>query len=83
MVGASLRHQRPAPLKVRIVAMRKSAQAAEKARKDTRDHGYTVAQDTLEATGYVLILTTLTETAADAAEILELYRLRWQIGVSS
>ena len=70
------------PLKVRIVAMRKSAQAAEKARKDTRDHGYTVAQDTLEATGYVLILTTLTETAAEAAEILELYRLRWQIEIA-
>lgn len=74
------------PLKVRIVAMRKSAPAAEKARrkarKAARDHGYTVAQDTLEAADYVLILTTLTETAADAAEILELYRLRWQIEIA-
>ncbi len=70
-------------LTVRIVAMRKSPQAAEKARrkarKDARDHGYTVAHETLEAADYVLILTTLSETAADAAEILELYRLRWQI----
>ncbi len=70
-------------LTVRIVAMRKSAQAAEKARrkarKDARDHGYTVVHETFEAAEYVLILTTLSEEAADAAEILELYRLRWQI----
>ncbi len=70
-------------LTVRIVAIRKSpaagAKARRKARKDARDHGYTVAQETLEAADYVLILTTLPEAAADAAEILELYRLRWQI----
>ncbi len=77
---------RPA-LKVRIVAMRKSVQAAEKARrkarKDARDHGYTVAAETLEAADYVLILTTLTATAADRTEILARYRLRRPIGVSS
>lgn len=76
---------RPA-LTVRIVAMRKSPQAAEqarrKARKGARDHGYTVAQETLEAADYVLIVTTLSEAAADAAEILELYRLRWQIEIA-
>ncbi|MDA8195269.1 MAG: transposase [Thermaerobacter sp.] len=70
-------------LQVRIVAVRKSLHAAEqarrKARKDARDHGYPVAQETLEAADYVFILTTLPETAADAAEILKLYRLRWQI----
>ena len=60
---------RPA-LTVRIVAMRKSPQAAEKARRTARDHGYTVAQETLEAADHVLIVTTLTEAAADAAEIL-------------
>jgi len=74
------------PITVRIVAMRKSLQAAEKARRkarqDARDHGYTVAQETLEAADYVLVLTTLSETAADAAEILELYRLRWQIEIA-
>ncbi len=70
-------------LRVRIVAIRKSPAAAEKARrkarKDARDQGHTVSEATLEAADYVLILTTLPETAADAAEILELYRLRWQI----
>ncbi len=62
-------HGRPA-LKVRIVALRQSPQAAAKARRttrqETRDPGYPVAQETL-----------------DAAEFLELYRLRWPIGVSS
>lgn len=71
------------PLRLRVVAMRKSLPAAEqarrKARKDARDHGHTVSAATLEAADYVLIVTTLSETAASAAEILELYRLRWQI----
>lgn len=61
-------------LQVRIGAMRQSPPAAEqarrKARKDARDQGDTVAQETLEAADSVLILTTLTDTAADAAEIL-------------
>ena len=76
---------RPA-LRVRIVAMRKSAPAAEKARrtarKDARNHGHTVSQATLDAADYVLILTTLDAAEADAAEILELYRLRWQIEIA-
>ncbi len=38
-----------------------------------------VAAATLEAADYVLILTTLPDTVASATEILELYRLRWQI----
>ena len=73
-------------LRVRIVAIRKSPAAAEKARrtarKDARDHRHTVSQATLEAADYVLILTTLPEAKADAAEILELYRLRWQIEIA-
>jgi IS4 transposase len=68
-------------LTVRIVALRKSPQAAaqarRKARKAARNHGHTVAHETWEAADYVVILTTLSETAADAAEILELYYLRW------
>lgn len=73
-------------LRVRIVAMRKSASAAEKARrtarKEARNHGHTVSQATLDAADYVLILTTLSAAEADAAEILELYRLRWQIEIA-
>ena len=83
VVGATPGRQRATPLRLRVVAIRKSPAAAEKAqrkaRKDAKDHGHTVSEETLEACDYVLILTTLSETAADAAEILELYRLRWQI----
>lgn len=75
-------HTRPA-LPVRIVALRKSRAAGEKARRkarrDARRHGHTVARETLIAADYVFVLTTLTATAADRTEILELYRLRWQI----
>ena len=71
---------------VRIVAMRKSAAAAEKARrtarKDARNHGHTVSQATLEAADYVWILTTLSAAKADAAEIRARYRLRWQIEIA-
>ena len=35
-----------------------------------------------QAADYVLIMTTLTEAAADAAEILAGYRLRWQIEIA-
>ena len=49
------------------------------ARPDARKHGHTPTAATLEAADYVLVLTSLPGTAADAADILELYRLRWQI----
>lgn len=71
------------PLRLRVVAIRKSHSAGEQARRQARQsakrHGHTASAATLEAADYVLVLTTLSETAADAAEILELYRLRWQI----
>jgi hypothetical protein len=69
------------PLPVRVVALRQSpaaaAQARRKARKAARDHGHTVSQETLEAADSGVILTTLPPVAADAADILERYRLRW------
>lgn len=71
------------PIPLRVVAIRKSPAAAEESRRKARQaakrHGNTVSQATLEAADYVLLLTTLPETAASAADILELYRLRWQI----
>ena len=71
------------PLRLRVVALRKSPAAAEASRRQARRaaqrHGHTVAAATLEAADYVLILTTLPDTVASATEILELYRLRWQI----
>ena len=55
------------PLRLRVVALRKSPAAAaasrRQARQTARRHGHTVSAATLEAADYVLILTTLPETA--------------------
>ena len=71
------------PLPLRLVALRKAPVAAERARRQARQaarkRGHTVAAATLEAADYVLVLTSLAPAAADAAAVLELYRLRWQI----
>lgn len=71
------------PLRLRVIAIRKSPAAAEasrrQARTTARKHGHTVSAATLEAADYILILTTLPDAVASATEILELYRLRWQI----
>lgn len=73
----------PAP--VRLIAVRKSEQAAEEARKKTlRDglrKGRQLQPETLELAGYVLILTSTTAQDFSAEEILEIYRFRWQIEI--
>lgn len=69
-------------LPARLVMLRKTEAEAEasrrKARRKSRRQGKTVQRNTLEAAGYVLLLTSLDATRA-AADILALYRLRWQI----
>ncbi len=71
------------PLRLRVIAIRKSsaatARSQRKARTKAKGKGYQVSATTLEAAQYVFILTTLAEADASAEEILELYRLRWQI----
>jgi len=66
---------------VRVCALKKSAQqtraAQEKLRQTAIRKGRTLQPDTLEAAGYVVVLTTLSDVPADL--ILELYRYRWQI----
>ena len=44
-----------------------------------QQRGHPVTAATLAAADYVLVLTSLPPAAADAAAVLELYRLRWQI----
>jgi hypothetical protein len=67
----------------RLVATRKSEPAAERARQqilaDAHRHGNPrVDLRTLEAAGYVMVVTNLpSEVSPDS--VLELYRLRWQI----
>jgi hypothetical protein len=67
----------------RFVAVRKSEPAAERARQailaDGRRHGNPkIDVRTLEAAGYVFVLTNLPEEMT-AESVLQLYRFRWQI----
>jgi hypothetical protein len=67
----------------RLVAVRKTAAAAEAARakvlKERAKKGRKVDPRTLEAAGYIFLFTTLSSSALAAAQVLELYRFRWQV----
>lgn len=66
---------------VRVCALKKSAEQTRKSQEKVRQiasrKGRELQPDTLEAAGYVVVLTTLLEVPP--ARILELYRHRWQI----
>lgn len=67
---------------LRICALRKSEVAAERARarllRATRKRKQQARPETIEAGGYVFVLTSL-GSEISAAQVLELYRARWQI----
>lgn len=71
------------PIAARVCAVRKSPQAAQRAKdqliKAAKKKGRSVAPDSLEAAEYVFVLTTLPKDEASPANVLELYRARWQI----
>jgi hypothetical protein len=66
----------------RLCAVKKdeasNAKACARVRRESQRNGTTVQPQTLEAAGYVLVLTTLGE-AFPAEQVMELYRARWQI----
>jgi hypothetical protein len=68
---------------LRLCAIRKSHLAAErahrKARRKAQSHPHQVSADALELSKYVLVLTNLEPQSWSAAQVLELYRCRWQI----
>jgi hypothetical protein len=68
---------------IRLCAIRKSRLAAEraqrKARRKAQTHQHQVSAEALELSKYVLVLTTLAPQSWSAAQVLELYRCRWQI----
>ena len=72
-----------APLAVRLVAIRKPAQAVEaarrKARREAQRGGHTVSKQTLDAADWVILITSLKPEDFTAADVLGLYRLRWRI----
>jgi hypothetical protein len=66
---------------VRVCAIKKSAEQTRKSQGKLREvaskKGRNLQPDTLEAAGYIVVLTTLSDVPAD--QILEMYRHRWQI----
>ena len=70
-------------LRLRLVAIRKPAAAAEaaraKARRDAQRGGHASAPETLVAAEWVILVTSLTAASFSADDILALYRLRWRI----
>jgi len=71
---------------MRLIAMRKSAAATEreqrKVRYEASRKGRRVTSDSLQAAGYIVLLTDLPAEHLPALEALELYRLRWQIEIA-
>jgi len=68
---------------VRVCAVRKSIEAAELARRKLRRRaqrkGQALREVTLRHSDWVMVLTTLPDALASAPEILECYRVRWQV----
>jgi hypothetical protein len=78
----SVRTHDGVPIEGRLCAVRKTAQAATKARARVRREsargGHALRPETLEAADYVFVFTTLDEHTP-AEQVLALYRMRWQI----
>ena len=68
---------------LRLVALAITPEAAERARRRAREaaakKGHTPDERTLFACGYILLLTNLPVSHWSTAQVLDLYRLRWQI----
>jgi hypothetical protein len=71
------------PLRLRLVIRRKSRSEAEKARKqllkEAKKRSKTPDPRSLQAAGYILLLTSLPADRFSTNDVLGLYRLRWQI----
>jgi hypothetical protein len=71
------------PLALRLIAIRKPDAAAEAARRQVRQQGrksgYTPSRETLDAAGWLIIVTSLRADTFTTNDVLALYRLRWRI----
>lgn len=67
----------------RLCAIRKNAvattRAQEKLRKQARKKQKQVDEDALKLAAFVVVFTTLTQEVLNTREVLELYRVRWQV----
>lgn len=72
-----------AALALRLIAIKKPAQAAaaarRKARRDAQREGYQLSKQTLEAADWIVLVTSLSLQEFATADVLALYRLRWRI----
>jgi Transposase DDE domain len=72
-----------AALALRLVAIKKTAPAAQqarrKARRDAQREGYQLSRQTLAAADWVVLVTSLTADDFATDDIVALYRLRWRI----
>ena len=75
-----------APLQLRLVAIKKTPEAAaearRKARAAARKGGHQISQGTLAAADWVILVTSLPKEQFSTADILALYRLRWRIEIA-
>jgi IS4 transposase len=71
------------PLALRLVAVRKPAQAAvesrRRARRDAQRGGHQISKQTLQSADWVIMITSLKPKHFATADVLALYRLRWRI----
>jgi hypothetical protein len=69
--------------KMRLITRRLSKRATQAAqrriRKEARKKGRTPDRRTITAAGFIILLTNLPKEQWSAAEVLELYRIRWQV----
>lgn len=75
----------PGPLPGRLCALKKNKPAAERARlqalRESHKKGHKVRPETLEACEYTFVFTTLPADTFSPAQVLEMYRGRWQIEI--
>lgn len=73
----------PNAVPARLIIARKPPEATERERKRVHRKAsrkcHTTDARTLQAAGFMMLLTSLPETAATATEIVRLYRMRWQV----
>jgi Transposase DDE domain len=78
-----IKRKNGAPLALRLVAVKKPAQAAaasrRKARRDAQRGGHQISKQTLDAADWVIMVTSLKPKDFATADVLALYRLRWRI----
>lgn len=72
-----------APLSLRLIAVKKSAEAAEAAKRtahrQAREGGHQISQGTLAAAEWIILITSLETESFSSTDVLALYRLRWRI----